>query len=327
MTETILVSTLLFKNSTRELTHFPGVSVGTVAPAGVGISSYRTSGVVGVKISAVARVTDAMMDKKIDAVCGPATIYTEFLSRDGNVYKAMCDGKNIDFIGDRPERNWEAFIPLFIFETRPNADNKELIGAMKRLPEQEALYLMCDSFYYGCAQRRNVTISVNETSSTVVEAAVRSGLLSEKHPLCNEVGFGGDTFSASTSDSGSSASPSKEKGEDEMEHIRSGKYAIAYDWSDEQKQRIPALKSLDDFVPTAAFWKGSRKIKFRTDKILTRMDMGLSGLEALGKDAINFFMTGKPGTGKTTVAKNVVTKLTEEEYRNTTTTYKNLLYG
>lgn len=302
MTETILVSNLLYKNRRKELAYFPGVFVGEIGPAGMNISSYRKTTGAGPKISAVARVFEAMKDGKIKAICGDDTVYVEFVSNDGNIYNAVCDGKSIDFLDEKPERNWETFIPLFVFETRPACENKELYNAMvtPSLGNDE-LFLMCDSFYYGCALRKSVSVNTHEMSPVSVEAAMRSGLLHEKHPFCGQITLEKTDDAHPETPIGETASPVKE--DDPFEAIRSGKHAIAYDWNDEQKTRIPALSSLDDFVPTAAFWKTSRKIKFRTDKILMRMDMGMTGLEALGKDTVNFFMTGKPGTGKTTIAK------------------------
>ena len=302
MTESILVSNLLYKNHRKAMERFPDLMIGGTGPVGVNISAYRkTSGGAGSKISAVARVFERILDGYIKAICGKDVVYTEFVSKDGKGYSAVCDGKTIDFLYDRPERNWEAFIPLFLYETRPGCENKELYNAVTApVITNDNIYLMCDSFYYGCAMRKSVNVSTHEIALSTIEAGLRSGLFGVKHPLCESIGgYGGDSSFGKEEE----PTPAEKKKEDDpFEAVCAGQYAIAYEWDERQKSRIPSLSRLDGFVPTATFWKTSRKIKYRTDKILMRMDMGLTGLEALGKDVVNFFMTGKPGTGKTTIA-------------------------
>lgn len=292
------LSELLYQNRKKELTHFPGLSVGSLGPAGIGISKHRSAGYGGAKISSIARVVESLLDKNIKAICGKDSVCVEFMSsiKTSYLHKAICDGASIKFVGEKPEKNWEQLIPLVIYETRPEGKNKELIDAMNALPDKTALLLMCDSFYYGCAQGKSITISYNETPGETVNAALRSGLWKDSHKLC-------ELLSESSTVETPYVAKEEVKDIENFDDIRSGKHAIAYSWSKEQRNRIPSLNMLDDFVPTAAFWKGSRKIKYRTDKVLMRMDSGLTRLDALGKDVINFFMTGKPGTGKTTVAK------------------------
>ena len=44
------------------------------------------------------------------------------------------------------------------------------------------------------------------------------------------------------------------------------------------------------------------KVKTRLEKVSVRLDGGMNAIDAIGKDYINVFITGKPGTGKTTLA-------------------------
>ena len=299
MTERILVSALLFGRP-LELPHFPGLKTCETGPIGINTSAFRgkTARAEGPKLSNAARVIEKALDGKIKAICAGGSIYTEFNSSDGTKHKALCDGTTINFVDDLPESKTDRLIPLFLYETRPDGENTELINAVKALPDKGALYLACDSFYYGCAVRKNVTLTARELSSASVEAAVRSGTFSQSHTLCPPI-----VFEAAPDFSHASTVPESSSTSDyDIDEIRKGKYAIAYAWSDEQRKRIPSLSMLDGFIPTSAFRKSSRKIGYRTSKVLERLDMGLTGLEALGKDAVNFFMTGKPGTGKTTIA-------------------------
>lgn len=325
MSTTTAISNLLFKNPTTLPVKCVDMKLGQIGAAGFGISKARKTGdVTGAKLSSVALVLDAIMNGQVSGVEGKNHIYCSYEDKSGNVFNAICtkpygSEHRVDFLGSSPEFNWENLIPVFLYETRSNADNKELQEILNLVAAKgsttESVLRMCDSFYYGCAQRKNVLVATGEVSSATVEAAVRSGLLENAHnvldafgapssPLCK---FPSESKSkATTSESSKSASHST-PGAELFDEIRSGKYAISYEWTEEQRKRIPAMKNMDDFVMTEAFRKGFRKIHFRTSKVLERYDMGLSGLDALGKDVVNFFMTGKPGTGKTTVAKALAT--------------------
>ena len=79
-----------------------------------------------------------------------------------------------------------------------------------------------------------------------------------------------------------------------------GDYVLPVEWAD--TKNIPSRTFLDTFVPSPQYYATLRKIHSRLNKVITRMDAGMSGVEAIGKDYVNFFVTGKPGTGKTTMA-------------------------
>lgn len=322
---TMQLSSLLFKNpTTLPVTCVSSVKLCGTAKAGVGISAARTDGsTCGAKLSAVALVIDAIMDKRIAAYEGKEHVFVQYKTKEGDSFNCIANTATpraqIKYIGKAPEMNWQKFIPVFLLETREADKNEELKMLMKAIAfagpgvEDEDVLKLCDSFYFGNVKGKmqSVDLYEEEVSLATVEAAFRSGLLTRNH---NALGYfdapmveidGMETISTKdeTESDKDLAKTAKDVSPDkEFEAIRAGEKAIAYPWTEEQKNRIPSLKVLDDFVPTAAFWKGSRKISYRTNKILERLDMGLFGLDALGKDVINFFMTGKPGTGKTTVA-------------------------
>lgn len=310
---TVLVSTLLFKNpTTLPVKCVGGMKLGQMGPSGVSCSKFRkTSSYGGPKVSACALILDAIADKKISAIEGENCVCVKYVDSHGKVYISTASAITGDtditvkYISDAPSMNWENLIPVFVYETRVKAENEELKELLREIAissDRNKVLTMCDSFYYGSARRKNVYMYENELAPDVIEASKRTGLFTGNHNILSQFGALPMMLDAETETKKPKIKPDVST-DDEFDDIRSGKRAISFPWTEEQKKRIPSLKSLDDFVPTAAYWKGSRKIKYRTDKVLERLDMGLEGLDALGKDAVNFFMTGKPGTGKTTIAK------------------------
>ena len=87
-------------------------------------------------------------------------------------------------------------------------------------------------------------------------------------------------------------------------------YEVKFDgWTEEQRTRIPSKKVLDTFVMTPETISIAKKVKFRMDKVIKRMQAGKEGVEAIGGDYINLLMVGRPSTGKTTIA-NAVAAMT-----------------
>jgi hypothetical protein len=88
------------------------------------------------------------------------------------------------------------------------------------------------------------------------------------------------------------------------EDLKAGKYRLDYNWDPEIEKYIPALsEETDAYVLTKEFMLICRKLKFRLNRILMRLDEGKTGLEAICNDIINIDMFGPPGGGKTMAAK------------------------
>ena len=316
---TVLVSDLLFRNKTTIPVKCVPMKLGAVAPAGVGVSKSRTDGsTTGAKLSGLALVIDAIIDKKVSAIEGADNVFACYTRSDGTEFSCVISNNapnpEIRYVGAVPELKWEQLIPFVLLKSREAEGKSEFRELMAQIAAtggeipSDMVLQACDAFYFGFKLKdKKVDVYENDAAPTTIHASVRSGLLKENHQLLEQFSApkikidGLKTARKKSKKTEETVEVTVEK--DEFDEIRSGKAAIAYPWSDEQKKKIPSLKTLEDFVPTGAFWKGSRKISYRMNKILERLDMGMTGLEALGKDAVNFFMTGKPGTGKTTVAK------------------------
>lgn len=87
----------------------------------------------------------------------------------------------------------------------------------------------------------------------------------------------------------------------DWEAIKTGAYAISYQWPDEIKKYIPSLSYLESYVPSRTYKALVRKLKFRYENILNRMNAGETEIKAFAKDIINFALSGPAGSGKTSM--------------------------
>ena len=191
---------------------------------------------------------------------------------------------------------------------------------------ESSIMLLCDSFYYGSVKDIKEIDDSYDLEDAEIEAAFRSGLCQES------VLYSSDSKKYLKRSAYEKGKPSKSKKKktadrqaDFISECKAGKYHVAYEWPEHMKKYIINPRFLDTFEVTPEFEEIVRKIKFKTDRILERMDMGLTGAEAIGKDAMNIMLIGKPGTGKTTlcygisaatgmpVGTTVHTKHTEED--------------
>lgn len=77
-----------------------------------------------------------------------------------------------------------------------------------------------------------------------------------------------------------------------------GEHRLDYDWAPEAKPYIPALSTLDKFVPTKEFISMLVHVEQSFGRISKRMADGLVGEDALGDDVVNLKLSGPPGSGK-----------------------------
>ena len=157
--------------------------------------------------------------------------------------------------------------------------------------DKSEMFLLCDSFYYGTF-REDADIEVQNVTASEIEAAFRSGTFL---PVTIAKDFFGKAEIFEKEEE------QRKKESSFFDDCKSGVYRIRYSWTEEQKQYIQDSSFLDTFEPIPEFKSLVRKIKYRTDKILDRLDAGENGIDAIKKDIINCMLLGKPGTGKSTV--------------------------
>lgn len=293
---------------------------------GIGQSKYRPAAVKNAaSFSGAAYFLDRLLvDHCINALetsmdPSSASCYVEFTGEDGKLYQAgvMAEDTQLAYTGEMPEDDFDKLIPLITFELssaylEKNADElrnvfKNIVAKYqeKGLAELADVLLFCDSFYYTFAKNHpEISVYEGDLSLTLPKQGYETGLY-------DFVSIFEDIEGRPNLDvlKGMEIRKSKRKGgkksssSDLFEDCKAGNHAIAYTWEDEDKQvlKIPSLESLNDFVATPHFYSLLHKIEERTSSVIERMDAGKKGIEALGRDYVNTFIIGKPGTGKTTI--------------------------
>lgn len=151
--------------------------------------------------------------------------------------------------------------------------------------------LFCDSVYFGYIYDHKNGFTVSDSPDSTIEdqakRACESGL------LLTVVGT-----SPFASDKAPTPTPASEVCYD-FKPFLSGDKKIPYKWDKESETKIVGLPFLEDFVPTKAFFSLAQKLTFRLGKVIERLDSGLTGKEAIGRDYLNIRLVGNPGSGKT----------------------------
>lgn len=313
MSEKIKVADMLYGYGKSDIRCLGSATayISMTGPAGIGRSSKRPkSAKNAVKYNGLMAVMDNLLiDKKVNAVASDDTVYTEF-DVNGETYKVTFNGTEMSFEHDAPENNYNICTPIVMYALSDNCDAPEFkenfrkaveaYNATSALPIAQALAL-CDSFYYEvCNSIQDVTLFKEDIIPETIKQAYVSDMFDEMDEL-EDLEL--PTLSILEGiESHKASKKGKKKVDTGFESCLDGSHIIPYEWSDEQKLKIPELSSLENFVPNDVFYSLLRKIEHRTGKILDRMELGKSGINAIGDDYINTLVVGKPGTGKTTVA-------------------------
>lgn len=283
-------------------------TIGMVAPVGTGRCEAHT-GNGPAKYSAIAKVLDAILiDKCVKCLGAPDGIYAE-ITHNGEVFRVYSDGVLDVYEGNRLHGSMK-FIPVVLYHLRDGSKNTELRGLFAKISKDfkstgvatlDDIVKFCDCFYYTvAAPTPSLHIEEADLNMASIRAAIRSGELAPfafspsdfpAPPICSEI-------RSEAEPSPDVASPKEEQ----FDAIKAGSKLLQYKWNEHQLKKIPRIESLDDFVPCPEYYSILNKICLRLSKVGVRLDAGLQGVEAIGKDYINLMMVGKPGTGKTTLA-------------------------
>ncbi len=307
-----------------------GKQTTNVGPAGVGHSTARPSTAKNnAKYSGAAIALDAIIvDKAVNALEFDSTrqemIYTEF-SVAGNKFKCTFDDKaEASYAESEAPSGYYELIPAVVFALSGACKADETKEYFSRcLKEYNAngaasianVLGFCDAFYYEIVVRNKmdeIKIYTEDLAPVTIKQAYESNLCDES-ALFTEVA-GRPMFEVlegvemrSTKKKGSSAKAISS----DMESCLNGEHIIPYEWSEEQQRKIPEVETLNDFIPSDAFYSVLKKIENRTSKVLSRWDAlqldetltdEQKRIKAIGRDYVNLFIVGKPGTGKTTAA-------------------------
>lgn len=283
----------------------------TVGPAGVGYSTHRPASVKkAAKFNGIMDIIDhILIDKDINAIASDDTVYTEYMY-DGVKYKATFDGKDISYADSVPS-GYGILAPVVMYALSDASDTEEFKDrfqeAVKEYEDTSVLKMstalkLCDSFYYevACKLVQTAKVFEEDLATETIKQGYESSLFDDMEIL--------ESLELTDLEAleGTSAHTKKSKKttgvSSDFDSCCKGEHIIPYEWSEEQKKKIPSLETLNDFIPSERFYSILKKIEMRTGNVLDRMEMGKTGLDALGKDYINVLVVGKPGTGKTTAA-------------------------
>lgn len=302
--------------------------VGQVGPAGIAQSKSRPSTARGnAKFSAAAQVLDyIIIDKCVNALEFDATrqemVYTEF-TVSGKKYQATFDEKcEESYTGDAAD-NVAALIPVVIYalsSASRASETKEYFEQIVKeynaqgCAETTSVLGFCDAFYYEFVMKNKVDeikIYEDDLAGATIKQAYESCYADEMSILSDIAGKPAfEVLDGVEMRSVKKASATKAVSSD-MESCMNGDHIIPYEWNPEQQVKIPSRDTLNDFIPSDAFYSVLKKIEQRMGNVLTRWDVLQSDetltddqkrIQAIAKDYVNLFIVGKPGTGKTTAA-------------------------
>lgn len=313
MSTTIKITTKLFATPTKIDLFTTERKTGAMAPMGIGIcsSTLRGGAKTPAKFSAAAKLLDLLfVSKSCACIASETEIYGE-VSDGTNYVRFTCDGKSISYEGERLHGAL-AVVPMVLFELRDAATLNEFKDAFNAVKadidagaDEKALVrsvaCFCDTYYYGIAKGIVAEIPVKEHSLNMseVQKAADDG---EYGPVALFSGMVLPKMTGIKTGKAKREKATRPTGEDFFSRIKAGEYNVPFEWDEKQRTRIPAKESLESFVPSETYFSLVSKIKSRMDKVMLRLDSGMTGADAIGRDHVDVFITGKPGTGKTTLA-------------------------
>ena len=258
-------------------------------------SSYRKTNMAGVKVTYAAKVLDDLLDKKISVLADNKSV----------VIRINFEGKEYNGHIGKDTQSWNEDVPDYValagdvIWTMVHSEDHELMDAARKVAAmpgktvQDAILLFCDSYFF-FDKSKEITVNSDFEPETV-NAAVRRGLLTDT-PLTKLFGLSQPEMEEPDY---KGEEKKTESTENLIDECKAGKYRVNYTWREDQKPYIYDSALLDKYVPTETFRNILQKIKFRTDRVISRMENGADNLTAIGQDCINLTLTGKPGTGKT----------------------------
>jgi len=298
-------SNILYKIKPTQI-RLSDTKTSSTGPAGIKSLQRPAEKTSAARYSTVGLILDKIfIENSIIAYESDEAIYTKF-THGGVTYEACYDGGSITWIGSVPN-DYMVLVPMVVFslsEGNSRSDcSDELKCYFRNIKEgsnlKEVVLLFCDAFYYGFIQaegRNDFDCIPNGLRAEVIREAISAGVFHQMS-LFSDI--------SPKLDFEASATPVvSEKTETD--------YAVKYDfWEEEEKARIPNKKMLDTYVKTESTESIARKIKYRLDRVIDRINSGAEGVEAIGNDYINILLVGRPATGKTTTANAVgaMTKL------------------
>lgn len=308
-------------SGTRELSSIlpPGklLSVGSRGPMGMYLSSAhkkatRTSGNNMCKISYAAVVLEYIFTGRLACLEGTSVLqsYTELHDASGNVEKAYFSGSRCFWSGE-PTGSSHMVVPFVIFALQQNSamsETKQVFADCASeyktdgFVSEENIYKFCDAFYYEWKSNYSLSIPSDDMlSEETICSAIRSGAL-QSLGLFDECGVDTPDITIDEVPKAKTATASVISDEGRFRLCRDGRYILDYCWEADQLANIPDISKLESYVPNRKFLGLVDLIHSELSEVIERMQQGIYGVEAIGENYVNIILTGKPGTGKTSLA-------------------------
>lgn len=263
-----------------------------------------------------------LLDSSVNAlsskVSGEKKVYVEYHSKNGTKHQSVYDGTTLQIRPDMPGDDGD-FLPL-LFYALSFGDSEELTGYFNKVVALlregksktdemiDTMYQLCDCFYCDFFYDKYIhtTISPIQNEDALINRACKNGLF-EPAPILKNIEPKPVMECAKLI-----PAPEEKKNTssiicvDEWDDIMNGKYKLSYDnWSDEMRALIPSPELMKEYYPISQYFRALNKIVFRMDRVIGRMNSGITGVDAIKKDYINLTLSGNPGNGKTVMLHNL----------------------
>ena len=317
----LLVGTSLHK-TLREITICnPHIRVGAVGSntwhCARYVSKYSSASPArsrGPKLNGAAIILEYLLTKRVAVLVGDDDrVFVELLARDGSVSATYYGNANRmqTVPGSTPDQYCNVATVMFGLLSGKMPETWDLFKSCvteykaNGQIRQELLFEYCDSFYYEWKDTFSDLIEgEDDLNINTIKQAIRTLELRRSSDLVDldvaiDPSIATEIFKELDEET---ASFTVTASSDPFSDCKNGKYIIDYCWSAEQLSRIPPLSKLDKFAPDDNFFSMVSLIKYDLNEVISRMNTGAYGVEAIGDNFFNAILLGKPGTGKTTVA-------------------------
>lgn len=325
---------LLYAKSSQD--SFPEISacVGSTIEVGMQGAGFSKAGNAAVKarsnrkskINMFVSFVEKLFSENIAAVqIANEKVFVEYTSFDNARVAATYDGKTISFVGDIPKRHSDMIIPIAAYalsDACPIVETKETFEELVKLIDsgaagneiQEKLFTVCDALYYEMKEKNYLNTNV-EINDELLEESIKEAARTEGADPIKAIAPGASyprvmasSIISTKSDTSAAAAP-KTNMTTMFDQMKRGDYIVNYGWTLDQRKYIQDLDYLDKYIPHKRFFKVFCRIKRDIDRVIARMDMGLSGNKAIGDDYCNIQMYGNPGSGKSSIGYAVAAAL------------------
>ena len=318
MSETVKISDILFNRRSSSIAICPGSKSNALCPPATPKSPRRpptTRASAGAKFSALALELEKVFVGGVSPLWTKdgKVVYCEIATSSGLQSMLYSSDTNTLYVNSMRESCLVLFMYAMNsksveFEATRNAaaGMVSAMDAVAKTVDPLSLGYLCDCFYYDLVAKLSLHGGAIE-----MEDMTMAPLASLKQTIrTNNVEKVSTPFDQFLSDkfahvdytpvSTSTATPVATSNNEFITAVKNGDYLLGFDWKPEQEERIRPLTSLDDYIPNATYRKMATFINKKLNRVIERIALGKSGIDAIGGDYVNIIIGGRPGTGKTT---------------------------